>query len=310
MNDSTLSGFVALLGRPNVGKSSLLNKLLGQKIAIVSPKVQTTRTKILGVLNYPEEKGQCVFIDLPGLHRPVDKLGETCLKISYDGAQEADLIIFMSEANHSPGKGDEWICNWLVENCPEIPVLIVLNKFDLAKDKNRLKKDKERYLALFENSKVTPQLLTVSAASGEGLSALKDEIIKHLPEGPFYFPEDSPTNRSLRFLSSELIREQVLLNTEEEVPHSVAVVIEAFEEQTEPKIITKIRAQILVETESQKGILIGKGGQKIKEIGTRARGEIETLMQTQVFLDLKVKVSAKWRENMKELNRIGYMSED
>lgn len=294
----TRSGFVALIGRPNVGKSSLINKLLGQKIAIVSPKVQTTRTKILGVYNYPDSKGQLVFIDLPGIHKPVDKLGETCLKISQDGAKEADLIIFISEANHSPGAGDEWISSWIKENCPEKNLIILLNKLDLAKDPRRLIKDTERYLNLFGN---LPQIIMLSAHTGEGIDQMLEAVFEKLPEGPIYFPEDVPTNRSIRFLCSELVREQALLLTQEEIPHSVAVVIDSFEEKEK---ITHIRAFILVETESQKGILIGKKGQKIKEIGCRARPQIEELTEQKVFLELKVKVSHKWRQNQKEINKL------
>jgi GTPase len=306
----TRSGFIALVGRPNVGKSSLMNKLVGQKIAIVSPKVQTTRTKILGVYNYPNKSGQIVFIDLPGVHRPVDKLGETCLKISQDGASEADLIIFMSEANRTPGKGDEWISTWLKQNCTQIPHLILLNKVDLAKDKKRLSKDLESYEQLFAELNPKPKILAISTFTEEGLEDLIQEIWKYLPEGPFYFPTDAPTNRSIRFLASELIREQILHLTQEEVPHSVAVLIEDFSEQTEPKVLTKIRAQILVETESQKGILIGKRGSMIKDIGIRARSELEELIGTQVFLELKVKVSAKWRQDLKQLNRLGYSGDE
>ncbi len=305
-NFSTRSGFVALVGRPNVGKSSLLNNLIGQKIAIVSPKVQTTRTKILGVFNYPKQTGQVVFIDLPGIHKPVDKLGESCLKISQDGAKEADLIIFMSEANHSPGKGDQWITAWLAENCSEIPHLILLNKVDLARDERRLKKDEEKYLELFNFLPSKPELLKVSAKNSDGLKELQEQIWKHLQPGPIYFPEDAPTNRSVRFMCSELIREQVLLSTEEEVPHSAAVNIEDFEEGD----LVRIRAHILVETKSQKGIIIGKGGSMIKEIGTNARHEIEKLVGKQVFLDLKVKVAAGWRQNQREINRFGYTSEE
>lgn len=294
------SGFIALIGRPNVGKSSLINKLIKQKIAIVSPRVQTTRTKILGVYNYPNHKAQLVFIDLPGIHKPVDKLGETCLKISQDGAKEADFIIFMSEANHSPGVGDEWIANWIKENCPNKNLIILLNKLDLAKDLKRLERDKEKYLNLF-SSLNSCQLMLISANSGLGLEKMLNAILEKLPEGPIYFPEEIPTNRSIRFLCSELIREQILLLTEEEVPHAVAVVIENFEEKEN---ITNIKANILVETESQKGIIIGKKGQKIKEIGSNARPQIEELTEKKVFLELKVKVSRNWRQNQKEINKL------
>lgn len=303
--ENTKSGFVALVGRPNVGKSTFLNKLIGQKIAIVSPKVQTTRTKILGVYTYPNKEAQVVFVDLPGIHKPVDELGNTCLKISLDGANEADLIIFMSEANHSPGQGDKWIVDWIRTNCPKIPVLIVLNKSDLAKRQDRLKRDLLDYEALFEHLEEKPKILCISAVNNSGIEELLQHIYSGLSEGPFYFPDDVPTNLSMRFLASELIREQVLLQTDEEVPHSCAVTIEEYEEVPEPKAIVKIRALILVETESQKGILIGKNGSKIKEIGTKARLEIEELVGSKVFLDLKIKVSPKWRRNTKVLHRLG-----
>lgn len=305
----TKSGFVALVGRPNVGKSSFLNKLLGQKIAIVSPKVQTTRTKILGVHTYPNASGQAVFLDLPGMHKPVDKLGDTCLKISLDGAKEADLIIFMSEARLAPGKGDTWISQWLSENCSDIPHLIVLNKKDLAKSKTKVGSNSEKYLGLFEELEVKPRLLQISCLENsedkdDGLEELTQAIFDLLPEGPLYFPEDVPTNRSLRFLSAELIREQVLLLTDEEVPHSCAVEIVQFKEETTKKTnepIARIQANILVETESQKGIVVGKKGSKIKEIGMRARQEIEKLVESKVFLELKVKKSRNWRNNQSKL---------
>ncbi|MDX1919689.1 MAG: GTPase Era [Candidatus Caenarcaniphilales bacterium] len=305
----TKSGFVALVGRPNVGKSTFLNKLIGQKIAIVSPKVQTTRTKILGVYTYPQKDAQVVFVDLPGIHKPVDELGKTCLKISLDGANEADLIIFMSEANHSPGQGDAWIVDWIKKHCPQIPLLVVLNKADLAKRQDRLKRDIVDYEALFEHFEKKPTIMSISTLDGTGLEELLQKIHLELSEGPFYFPDDAPTNRSLRFLASELIREQVLLQTDEEVPHSCAVTIESYEEVAEPREMVKIKAFILVETESQKGILVGKKGSKIKEIGTKARLEIEELVGSKVFLDLKIKVSPKWRRNNKVLNSLGLMEE-
>lgn len=344
------SGFVALVGRPNVGKSSLLNKLIGQKIAIVSPKVQTTRTKILGVYNFPDKNGQIVFIDLPGLHKPVDKLGEGCLKISFDGAKEADLVIFMSEAGVPPGKGDKWIVEWLAQNCSKIPHLIVLNKLDLVRYNDKLERDIKAYKKLFSDFAMEPNLLTTSVSTDEGMKELTNAILEHLPQGPNYFPDEMLTNRSVRFLTAELIREQVLLLTQDEVPHSTAVAIETFEEttisknkgekakaplndskqaeakkdkkdktvqlvngkeiQSDQKPFTKIKAFILTETESQKGIIIGKKGNLIREIGTKARAQIEEMLGHQVFLELKVKVVRKWRENQKELNKLGYSGED
>jgi GTP-binding protein Era len=311
-NKTYRSGFVALVGRPNVGKSSLLNKLIGQKIAIVSPKVQTTRNKILGVYNFYENDsnrsegivGQLVFIDLPGIHKPQDKLGEACLKISQDGAREADLIVFMSEANHSPGKGDQWIIDWLRQNCYDSKYIILLNKVDLAKRKDRLKADRQAYLEMFADLPEKPQLIEISTVTGEGLEELKQSIWDFLPEGPLYFPEDAPTNLSMRFLTAELIREQVLHLTQEEVPHSVAIRIDDYVEKANAKNLTKIFAKILVETESQKGIIIGKNGSLIKEIGSKARIEIETLIKTPVFLELKVKVAPQWRQNERELGRM------
>ncbi|MDJ0625662.1 MAG: GTPase Era [Candidatus Caenarcaniphilales bacterium] len=302
----TKSGFIALLGRPNVGKSSLMNALLEQKIAIVSPRVQTTRTKILGVYNYPNNEAQAIFLDLPGMHKPIDKLSESCRKITLDGAKEADLIIFMSEANCPPGKGDTWISKWLMENCSGTSLLIVLNKKDLVRTHSLETKYTNQYLDLFKGFTQEPKVITTSCFDEKSLKELLDRILLILPEGPFYFPDDIPTNRSLRFLACELIREQVLLLTNEEVPHSCAVEIVEFQENEE-KQLTTIRANILVETESQKSILVGKKGSKIKEIGSNSRKEIEELLNSKVFLELKVKQSKTWRNNprkLKELNPI------
>ncbi len=312
MQENYKSGFIALVGRPNVGKSSLLNEILEQKIAIVSSKVQTTRNKILGVYNYPSsigQFGQIIFLDLPGLHKPVDKLGESCLKISFDGAKEADIIIFISESNSAPGTGDNWIIDWLKTNCPEKPCLIVLNKKDLARNTGRLKENIEFYKLAFKGlNSLKPDPILISVAKKDGLDHLLEIIYEHLPLGPQYFPDDIPTNRSVRFLTTELIREQVLINTAEEVPHSTAVEMIEFDEKSREDLIT-IRAFILVETESQKGILIGKKGQKIQRIGSEARIEIEKLLSKKVFLDLKVKVSKKWRQNTQELNKLAHNSD-
>lgn len=312
MQENYKSGFIALVGRPNVGKSSLLNEILEQKIAIVSSKVQTTRNKILGVYNYSasqQQFGQIVFLDLPGLHKPVDKLGENCLKISFDGAKEADIIIFISESNSSPGAGDNWIIDWLKTNCPEKPCLLVLNKKDLARNTGRLKENIELYKSTFNGlNNLNANPILISVAKKNGLDELLDIIYEHLPFGPQYFPDDIPTNRSLRSLATELIREQVLIHTAEEVPHCTAVEMIEFDEKSRTDLIT-IRAFILVETESQKGILIGKKGQKIQKIGSEARIEIEKLLSQKVFLDLKVKVSKKWRQNDKELSKLAHNSD-
>jgi GTPase len=302
----TKSGFVALVGRPNVGKSSFLNKLLRQKIAIVSPRVQTTRTKIMGV--YTNKQTQVVFVDLPGIHKPVDELGKTCLQISLDGAAEADLIIFMSEANRLPGEGDRWISSWIKQHKAHVRTFLVLNKSDLAKDKKRLKKDILAYEELFEGMKIPVQTFELSTQTGEGLDELCKVIESVMPFGPFYFPEDSLTNRSYRFMASELIREQILFQTEDEIPHSCAVrILEYLEPKDLPKQkkeLLKIKALVLVETESQKSILIGKNASRIKEIGSKARLQIEELVGSKVFLDLKVKVSPKWRKDLRTLNTL------
>jgi GTP-binding protein Era len=296
-------GLAALIGRPNVGKSTFLNKLLGQKISIVSPKVQTTRNRILGAYNFEKENSQIVFVDLPGIDRPLDNLGENCKEIALDSAKETDVILFIVEAHRKPSPGDIWIASWLRENCPKIPLIVLLNKIDNVKSPLQIDENIKLYRELFEEGREI-KTIGISALKGEGFERLLAEISLHLPEAHFLFDEDTVSNVSLRFIAAELIREQILLNTSEEVPHSTAVSIQKFVE--EPSI-TRIEATIHVETESQKGILIGKKGASIKKIGTEARIGIEELLEGKVFLDLKVKVSKAWRKDKRFLEHLGYV---
>jgi GTP-binding protein Era len=293
------SGFVALLGRPNVGKSTLLNRLIGQKVAITSPVAQTTRHRIKGVVT--SEKGQIVFLDTPGFSKPLDKLGNYLTEESMAALSEADACVMVVEAAQKPGRGDEWIAAQIRETGKF--VLLVINKIDMVKNKaEKLQEHRKLYSDLFqgyENFKV----LSVSAKTGKNISELLEMIIRKLPEGPAYYPEDAVTDQRLREISAEIIREKVLLNTREEIPHSVAVGIESFDE-TDPDLI-RIDAVLYVDQKSQKGILIGQDGSMIKTIGTQARHEIEELLESKVHLALNVKLRENWRKDPAFLKSLG-----
>ena len=304
------SGFIVLIGRPNVGKSSLLNKILGQKISIVTSRVQTTRNKILGV--HTEKNGQIVFIDLPGTHKPLDKMGEKCWKTSREGYQDGDIGVLIFEANSKIGKDDTWILDWLKKNEKKRPqkLIVLLNKTDLLDEfENKHKKIEEKISQVKErlsDIKEIIGILCISAVTGEGVEEFLKLCIKNLPEGERFYPDDFLTDQPLRFIASELIREELLNSLSDEIPHSVAVSIESFSEQEMPKPLVKIHAKIFVERDSQKGIIIGKGGSKIKEISTNSRLQIERLVEKPVFLDLKVKVLEKWRKDENKLKSLGY----
>ncbi|WP_218081488.1 GTPase Era [Anthocerotibacter panamensis] len=276
------SGFVALIGRPNVGKSTLLNRVLGEKIAITSPVAQTTRHSIRGILTRPTS--QIIFIDTPGIHKPRHQLGETLVMTARSAMAQVDVVVFVADASTECGAGDRLIATTLIPNTM-LPVLL-LNKIDLAADRQEAS-----YQALWS---VPTPMFKVSAQTGEGIEHFLKGLEALLPSGPYYYPPDSLTDQTERVLCAELIREQILHQTTEEVPHAVAVVIEAMEEQ--PRI-TRIRAVIYVERDSQKGILIGKGGQRLKEINTHARLAMEEMLQTKVYLEVFVKVENRWRQN-------------
>jgi len=283
------SGFVCILGRPNAGKSTLLNALAGEKLAIVSPKPQTTRNRVLGVIHIPKAKGksgaQVVLIDTPGVHRPDSSLGKKMMSEVREALNGCDLVLLIVDSTRKPE--DQFLFSLLAKS--KTPIFLLLNKIDLlGGEKRKLLPLIEQYAKLHGFREIIP----ISAKKREGLEVLLEKIVASLPEGPPYFPEDQVTDQPARFMVSELIREQVLLNTAEEVPHSVTVLTESFEEL--PKL-TRIAAAIYCEREGQKRILIGRQGQMLKKIGTAARLEIEKMLGTKVFLELFVKVRANWR---------------
>lgn len=293
-NDDFRSGFVTVIGRPNAGKSTLLNQLLGQKVLIMSDKPQTTRNKIHCILT--EERGQIVFLDTPGIHKPKHKLGEYMVDSALESLREVDLILYMVDATADFGAGEEYI----LENLKQVktPCILLLNKIDLLEKDKVLEKIK-KYSTLKDFLAIIP----ISAKTGENKEELLKVIFKEMPEGPMYYPEDEVTDQPERFIMAELVREKVLQLTRDEVPHSIAVVVESVEEK---KTLVKVRALIVVERDSQKGIIIGQGGRVLKEIGQLARQDIETLLGSKVFLELFVKVEKDWRNRGRSLREFGY----
>jgi len=285
------SGFVCILGRPNAGKSTLLNALVGEKLAIVSPKPQTTRNRILGILQIEKIKklsGQVILLDTPGVHRPDTSLGRKMMAEVEAGLEGCDLILLMIDAKRKPDPSDQMVFDLVKRS--QTPAFLLLNKIDLLSEKSKLLALIDQYSKLQSFEEVIP----LSARKREGLDLLLEKMLRALPEGPRYFPDDQLTDQPVRFMAGEIIREQVLLATNEEVPHATTVIIETFEEGTR---LTRISAAIFCEREGQKTILVGKGGQMLKKIGTAARQRIEELVGTKVFLELFVKVRAGWRES-------------
>lgn len=297
MNKNFKSGFVAIIGRPNVGKSTLLNQVLGQKIVIATDKAQTTRKRIKGILTTPE--GQIVFVDTPGVHKPLNKFGEFLLDEAKVSVPDADLIIFLVDGSEPAGKGDKWIVENILKQAKS-PIIIVLNKLDKVKNLLKVEENLLTYKLLFEEN---IQTLKISAKTGRNKDNLIDNIMRKLPEGIMLYPEDVVTEETMREVAQEIVREKILENTKEEVPHSVAVLIEKYEENEK---IDRIYASIFCETKSQKGILIGKGGSLLKKIGTEARLELEKIVEKKVYLELNVKIEKDWRKNDKALKLFGY----
>lgn len=293
------SGFTAIIGRPNVGKSTLLNCILGQKIVITTDKAQTTRKRIKGI--YTTEKGQIVFVDTPGVHKPLNKLGEFLLDEAKIAIPDADVILFLVDGSEQAGKGDRWIAENLLKT--EIPVIIVMNKVDKLKKPEKVEENLLSYKTLF--NKNLP-VVRVSAKTGRNIDTLISEIYKKLPQGELLYPEDIVTEETMRSVTEEIIREKILLNTSDEIPHSVAVKVEQYQEEDQ---IDRIRAVIYCETKSQKGILIGKGGAMLKKIGMEARLELEKIVEKKVFLGLEVKVEKDWRKKENSLKNFGYEQE-
>jgi GTP-binding protein Era len=287
------SGFVCILGRPNAGKSTLLNALVGEKLAIISPKPQTTRNRIQGVVNIPKRKGrsaaQIVLIDTPGIHKPDSSLGRKMMTEVREGLEGCDLLLMIVDVKQRPGIEDKFLMEMVKQ--AGTPTVLLLNKVDLlGKEKDKLLPIIAQYQQLHEFRQVIP----ISARKKDGLQLLLDVIVRMLPQGPRYFPEDQVTDQPTRFMAAEIIREQVLLETREEVPHATTVIVEQFEEGAK---LTRIAAIIYCERAGQKAILLGKGGLMLKKIGTAARLDIEKMMRTKVYLELFVKVKAGWRES-------------
>ncbi|MBV9623494.1 MAG: GTPase Era [Acidobacteria bacterium] len=285
------SGFVAIIGPPNAGKSTLLNALAGEKLAIVSPKPQTTRNRVLGVMHVPKKAGreaaQLVLIDTPGVHRPLSSLGRKMMAEAREALAGCDLILVITDAAR-PEASDEFLFHFLKRVTR--PAFLLLNKIDLVREKSRLLPLIERRQRQHDFREIVP----ISARKREGLDLLIDKLVEALPQGPRYFPEDQITDQPVRFMAAELIREQVLLRSREEVPHSVTVLVDEFAEG--PRI-TRIAATIYCDREGQKAILIGSQGRMLTAIGSAARKEIERMLETKVFLELYVKVQANWRES-------------
>jgi GTPase len=289
------SGYVALVGRPNAGKSTLLNHLVGEKIAAVSNKPQTTRHKIQGIVTLPE--GQIVFVDTPGVHKPGYLLNRRMMAAVHDAILSVDAVVLLRDASVSTGNGDKFVLD-LVKDSGK-PSILVLNKIDKIKDKNALLPLIEYYAKEHDFQEIVP----VSALKGEAIELLLKQIVKHLPEGEPIFGEDEMTDQSVRTIVAEMVREKILETTGEEIPYVTAVVTEMYDE-SDPAL-PKIYCAIYVERPSQKAIIIGKQGAKLREIGTRARMDIEKLIGTRVFLKLFVKVAPDWRNRERDLDEIG-----
>jgi len=286
------SGFVAILGRPNSGKSTLLNQLVGEKISIVSDKPQTTRHKILGILS--QKQGQIIFLDTPGIHKPGHELNKRMMRTVYDSLEGVDLLLVLVDASTLFGSGDQYVVDFIRER--ELRTILLLNKIDVLR-KDKLLPLISLYSQKFDFAEIVP----ISALKRDNLELLIQLIFKYLPEGPAFYPEDQFTDCHERFLVGELVREKVLLNTAEELPYSTTVLVARFEEKGE---LALIHCDIYVERDSQRKIIIGSQGMKLKKIGTEARTEMESLLGKKVYLELFVKVKPKWRDNPRFLDNM------
>ena len=301
MNDQEFkSGFISIIGRPNVGKSTFINRVIGQKIAIMSDKPQTTRNKVQGVLT--TNNAQYIFIDTPGIHKPKHKLGDFMMKVAQNTLKEVDVILFMVNAEEGYGRGEEFILEKF--QSVKTPIFLIINKID------RIHPDKlltviESYNEKFQFAEIIP----ISALEGNNIERLLEVVRKYLPEGPLYYPADQVTDHPERFIITELIREKALHLTREEVPHSLAVVLEKMEKDPNKDMI-HVMATIIVERDSQKGIVIGKQGKMLKEIGKRARLDIENLLGSKVFLEVWVKVQKDWRNKASQLRDYGFRDDE
>ena len=289
------SGFVAVVGRPNVGKSTLINALIDDKIVIVSDKAQTTRNRIVCV--YTDEKKQIVFMDTPGIHKPKHKLGEFMVDQAVDSLREVEAVLFVVAANEKRGPGDNFVIEQLKK--VNVPVFLIVNKIDTME-----KQDLLEAIISYENSYPFEAVVPISAKEKDNIEEVVNLLEKHLPEGPKYFPDDMITDQPERLIISDIVREKILLQTHDEIPHAIAVDVD--EMKTRDDGTTYVRATIYVERDSQKGIIIGKQGAMLKTIGRQARGDVERLLATKVFLDLWVKVKKDWRNKSGMLSELGY----
>ena len=299
MQNNFHSGFVAILGRPNVGKSTFLNRVVGQKIAIMSDKAQTTRNKIQGI--YTEDDAQIVFIDTPGIHKPHSRLGDFMVESALSTLNEVDAVLFMVNATQKRGRGDDFIIERL-KNVKK-PIYLVINKIDQIHP-DKLLQIMDDYRNTLDYAEVFP----ISALEGNNCPELIESLVNTLPEGPQYYPADQITDHPERFIAGELIREKVLELTREEVPHSVAVVVDRIHREDDEKVL--VQATIVVERNSQKGIIIGKGGKMLKQIGVKARKDIELMLGDKVYLELWVKVQPNWKDRQVDLQALGYKQDD
>lgn len=298
-NTNFKSGFITIIGRPNVGKSTFMNRVIGQKIAIMSDKAQTTRNKIQGVLT--TDDAQMVFIDTPGIHKPKHRLGDFMVNVAENTLNEVDAVIFMINAKEGYGRGDQYIIDLLQK--VKSPVFLIINKIDLITPEEVFKLI-EQYNKMYDFEEIVP----ISALEGNNVDHLVDVLKGHLEEGPQYYPADQVTDHPERFVIAELIREKVLHLTKEEIPHSIAVVIENIEEREQEKIL--IQAIIVTERSTQKGILIGKQGSMLKRIGRYARKDIEALLGSKVYLELWIKVKKDWRNKESQLQEYGFRKDE
>lgn len=293
------SGFVTIIGRPNVGKSTFVNRVIGHKIAIMSDKAQTTRNKIQGVMT--QQDAQIVFLDTPGIHKPKHKLGDYMMKVAKNTLSEIDAVMFMVNVNEEIGRGDEYIMEML--KTVKTPVFLVLNKIDLVHP-DALMPRIEQYQRYMDFAEIIP----ISALEGHNVDHFINVLKSYLPEGPQYYPDGQISDHPEQFVVSELIREKILQTTSEEIPHAIGVNVERMTQESEDRV--HIEAVIYVERDSQKGIVIGKGGKKLKEVGKRARLDIEHLLGSKVYLDLWVKVQKDWRNKSNFIKQMGYVEDE
>ncbi|HAR6056818.1 TPA: GTPase Era [Staphylococcus pseudintermedius] len=293
------SGFVTIIGRPNVGKSTFVNRVIGHKIAIMSDKAQTTRNKIQGVMT--QQDAQIVFLDTPGIHKPKHKLGDYMMKVAKNTLSEIDAVMFMVNVNEEIGRGDEYIMEML--KTVKTPVFLVLNKIDLVHPDTLMPRI-EQYQRYMDFAEIIP----ISALEGHNVDHFINVLKSYLPEGPQYYPDGQISDHPEQFVVSELIREKILQTTSEEIPHAIGVNVERMTQESEDRV--HIEAVIYVERDSQKGIVIGKGGKKLKEVGKRARLDIEHLLGSKVYLDLWVKVQKDWRNKSSFIKQMGYVEDE